>query len=482
MRDDALAVLVDLQGELEQRLKKAGNKMTVQNVHFRELKKDVDRMIDEAYTLIAKTQDGSLRSIALLEAKQTNTVLNRIVGVNVFTNTVPGPLLAQIVKQPVILGAPAKDWWMGQSDDLRTKFSREMSMGLLMGETNDQLARRIIGIMPGENETGLMAVKRRQATALVRTSAISVSNSARLASFDELSDMIEAIQWIATLDSKTTVICRGLNLKLWKLGSHEPIGHDKAFPGPTAHWQCRSTQIAKTKSWAALSGKKIKALDDQTLKQAIEAKLEKQKATAAARRAALEEAEKRMDGQAATVASFEKWAGDKTPEELDAVIGPGRAILVESGKMTMEDLTDQSNRPLTVEELAAAVDSGETPPETLGRKITIIPKPVIRDAETQKAVGEAITAERELTARRQRASAKAVTQITRIVEREAVTNPKSTLTSILEGLSKVLQTILGRMDAEELATWKAFWAERLEQAKRLIGEAGNAAKKILGIK
>jgi hypothetical protein len=63
------------------------------------------------------------------------------------------------------------------------------------------------------------------------------------------------VQWVSTLDSRTTEICIALDGLQWTLPDYEPIGHKVDFPGAIAHWGCRSTQIAVVKSWEELGGK-----------------------------------------------------------------------------------------------------------------------------------------------------------------------------------------------------------------------------------
>jgi SPP1 gp7 family putative phage head morphogenesis protein len=87
-----------------------------------------------------------------------------------------------------------------------------------------------------------------QAITLIRTAIANEFNTARLASFAE--EGVQAIEWVAVIDDATTDECLELDGKRWWLpedpedyDSYIPIGHDLPFPGPIAHWNCRSTQI-----------------------------------------------------------------------------------------------------------------------------------------------------------------------------------------------------------------------------------------------
>ena len=73
-----------------------------------------------------------------------------------------------------------------------------------------------------------------KAQSLTKTIANAVSGSSRETAFLENKDFIEGVEWIAVLDSHTTLICSGRDGKVYPVGSS---------PVPPAHWGCRSTII-----------------------------------------------------------------------------------------------------------------------------------------------------------------------------------------------------------------------------------------------
>lgn len=364
-RTKALAILIDLETDLADRISKA-NPSTAKAKALAAFLADTQKIVSSTYLLLSESQGKDLEEIAAAEGLATAKALNHSIGVDLFSNTIDPGLLEQLAHGPTVLGAPAADWWEGQSRQLQQQFAAQMRMGILTGETNDQLIRRIRGDAK-TGEGGIMKVKRHQAEALVRTSVMSVSNAARLKSYEALAGTtIKGISWLSTLDSRTTHICKALDRKRWRFPDYQPVGHDKAFPGPTAHMNCRSTQTAITYSWSELSGKKIKALDNQTLQAAIDKRLTEEGKTPEQVAAALARARASMDGQVPSVSTFEDWASSKGSAYLDKILGPGRAYLYNAGKITFSDLTDQTNRPLTIEQLKASIATGKAPPETLG--------------------------------------------------------------------------------------------------------------------
>ncbi len=137
-----------------------------------------------------------------------------------------------------------------------------------------------------------------------------------------------------------TEICIALDGLTWELpesgdpedyGGYVPIDHDKEFPGPTAHFNCRSTQVSLLKSFNELKGE----LDPEHVDQISEA-------TRAS-----------MDGQVGVVDGYAGWLDGKSVDEQNAILGETAASLWRDGKLDLTDITDQSNRPLTSEELLA---------------------------------------------------------------------------------------------------------------------------------
>lgn len=365
-RQAAVQRLTELQGEITTLLEKSEKLSPNRLSRLQALQEQTDESIAQAYQDISGKHQKQLKQLAKVEAKKAQGLVNTKIGVDVVSVAIPEKLLEAVVDGPHIFGNSAKEWWNGQADDLKQKFKTGMQQGVLLGETVDQLAARVRGTKANEYNDGMMAAKRREAQALVRSSAISIANEARLRQFEEMDDLVKGVQWVATLDTRTTPQCRALDGKMWRLPDYEPVGHDKAWPGPTAHWNCRSTQIAVLRSWEELSGKELPTVDDKTLEAAIAASLKKQGWSDEKIAKAKANTRASMDGQVADDVDFEKWLRLQPPERVEAILGPGRKALWDAGELTVSDMTDQTNRPLTIEQLEKIVETGTPAPETLG--------------------------------------------------------------------------------------------------------------------
>lgn len=396
-RDEALSVLKDLERELVRAVEDATPGSASQQ-RAQAMLREAGQIIEAAYKTMTRAQVKNLEGVALIENKQVATMQNRAVGVDIFTPRLATTALEALVRKPIVFGHPAADWWNGQAVDLQRRFVGQMQMGILRGETTAQLIDRIRGTKARGFTDGVMNVSKTQAETLVRTSVQSVSNATRLASFEAQPDLIKAIEWVSTLDTRTSDICKALDGCTWDLPNYKPSKGDKAFPGPVAHYRCRSTQVAVTKSWEELAGIKLPTLDNRTIQAAIDDKLREGGKTPEQIAAAKAFARASMDGQVSAETDFNGFVKRKGGDFANQVLGAGRAELWTAGKITMRDLTDQNNRPLSLEELRRAVATATVPPETAGRKVEPTPPPRTPtaapppDAETVTAISAAAQA------------------------------------------------------------------------------------------
>jgi SPP1 gp7 family putative phage head morphogenesis protein len=106
--------------------------------------------------------------------------------------------------------------------------------GYSQGWTNSQIVQAIRGTKAADYEDGLVEVSKRNAESIVRTSVQHVANAARNETWAKNSDVVVGWRFVATLDSNTTELCRGLDGRVFKLGEG---------PQPPLHIRCRSTTV-----------------------------------------------------------------------------------------------------------------------------------------------------------------------------------------------------------------------------------------------
>jgi SPP1 gp7 family putative phage head morphogenesis protein len=134
----------------------------------------------------------------------------------------------------------------GIAESQAERFGQVVRNGLLTGETTPSIARRLIGSLQFGEEARtvrqliaaggeLTAVADNQVVALVRTSINQVANAASQQMYQANPDITNKYRYIATLDSRTSAICRALDGREFEYGKG---------PTPPQHFNCRSTTVA----------------------------------------------------------------------------------------------------------------------------------------------------------------------------------------------------------------------------------------------
>ena len=133
----------------------------------------------------------------------------------------------------------------GIAVDQAERFSQVVRQGLLTGEPTPEIARRLIGSLQfGESARNVRqliaaggqatAVADNQVLALVRTSVNQVANTASQQVYEANQDITKRYRYVATLDTRTSSICRALDGREFEYGKG---------PLPPQHFNCRSTTV-----------------------------------------------------------------------------------------------------------------------------------------------------------------------------------------------------------------------------------------------
>lgn len=201
LRTEILAMLTQLGRELVGELAQAGldtPRTDWQRARLRALLDGAQKRIGEGFSDIADHHALNLADAAEASANSLVVALNDAVGVELLQGVKWTPeLLKGLVDGTLIEGAPSADWWARQSVDLQEAFADQMRQGILRGETVGQMTARV---------RDLQMISARNAEALVRTSALAVNNAAQLAAYQENADIIDKLQWTATLDPRTCLV------------------------------------------------------------------------------------------------------------------------------------------------------------------------------------------------------------------------------------------------------------------------------------
>ena len=290
------------------------------------LVKSVKELTNITYRDIYKHTEAELISVAATASDSMLNVVNGLAQGELLTHTLTSPQPKYLVKHSVIDGATSAEWWGKQAANTTFKFKNVVQDAIIKGEGTDTIVRSIRGTRANGYRDGFMNTAYNNARSLVHTSVQNVANESRLEMMKENDDVIEGVEWLSILDGHTSTICKVLDGKVWDL-QYKPIGHKQEWPGSVAHWGERSTQTMVLKGFGDLPKNKQALMKGQRTS---------------------------MDGKVSGGVDYNDWlkAKDKSnPSFVSNTLGKEKYKIWKEKGLSMTDMVDQYNNPLTVEQL-----------------------------------------------------------------------------------------------------------------------------------
>lgn len=206
--------------------------------------------------------------------------------------------------------------WVSELDQAKFRRLRDaVRLGVVQGETVDQIVRRVRGTRALNYTNGVMQIGRRGAEAMVRTAVAHTTSAARDELYQSNSDLIASEQWVATLDTRTCKHCMALDGQKFEIGKG---------PKSPAHIGCRCVRVPVTKSWREL-GFDIDELPAGT-------------------RAS-------MNGQVSATETYGTWLKKQPATVQDEALGPTRGALFRNGGLSVDRFTNRAGEELTLNQL-----------------------------------------------------------------------------------------------------------------------------------
>ena len=209
------------------------------------------------------------------------------------------------------------------------KIRQAIAQGFVEGRTTDQIVRSLRGTQAKGYADGFLQAPRREVEALTRTAVSHMAGFAQDRFVEANQDLIKAVVWHSTLDTRTSEICRVRDQKKYTPVDHKPIGHSLPWLGGAgrAHWGCRSHQTTVLKSFKEL-GINLPEFDESDTRAS-------------------------MDGQVSADMSYSEWLTKQSKARQTEVLGVKRVELLRSGKLTMNDMYGSKGQYLTLKQLEA---------------------------------------------------------------------------------------------------------------------------------
>lgn len=223
------------------------------------------------------------------------------------------PAVSQIIKQP-ILGSKLEESWtvMGINNALRIKQA-------VINAAQDSLdpVAMVRGTRQQNFRDGVLFARNSGINTAIQTHTLGVTSNARAAAYERFN--IDRVQWIATLDGRTTPICRARDGETFPLAK---------APKPPAHWRCRSILAP----YLGEDTERPFVADTQPVK-----KIPKTE---------------RKDKIGQTTDDYETWFSKQPKSFQLEVLGKGRYELYKTGKVDLKQMVNEyTGKPLTLTEL-----------------------------------------------------------------------------------------------------------------------------------
>jgi hypothetical protein len=215
----------------------------------------------QAYAALYGGMTDELQAYVPYEAQFQYELYRSVVPVTLsIASVVPEQVYAAAMSSPM-QGRLLKEWASNLGANRLNRIKDTIAIGYTQGKTTADIVREIRGTKAMGYADGLLDTSRREIDAVVRTALSHTAQITRTRFTEENSDILGDIQWVATLDSRTSEGCRARDHRLYTKIDHEPVGHSVPWgSGPgRLHWGCRSTSIALLKGQKSLYGNRAAA-------------------------------------------------------------------------------------------------------------------------------------------------------------------------------------------------------------------------------
>ena len=324
------AVEADIKVELMKQLEKG---VSLKSDRLNKMLVSIKEIRGTAWDEATQTWNNEMIGVAKAEPAFMGRIAQTVAPVT-FDVVLPSvAVLTDIVRSSPFEGATLKTWAGTLRKQDLDKIEQQIKIGIVQGESNQNIARRLFGTQVARGADGITALTRKHASAITRTATNHVANQARRAFATANTDIFSKEQYVATLDSRTTAVCRGFDGKTFPVGSG---------PIPPLHWNCRSLRIPVLDS-GEMGERPARNSTEQLLKR-------EGITTRAARRARIRE----LTGTVSSGTTYNDFLKRQPVAVQNDILGTTKAKLWRDGGLELPKFVDRTGSELTLSQLARA--------------------------------------------------------------------------------------------------------------------------------
>lgn len=222
-------------------------------------------------------------------------------------------------------GRLLSEWASSLEVDRMTRISNTVRQGFMLGDTHEQIARKVRGHANRGYQDGALQMSRANAASITKTAVGHLAATARQSFATANDDILKGKQWLSTLDNKTSKDCRIRDRLKYTLNG-KPIGHKIPYlQGPgRIHFCCRSVETYILKSSEEL-GINVGQISESS-------------------RAS-------MYGQVPAEIDYQGWFSRQSFTRQSEIVGVTRARLIRDGGMSPDEFYNDKGEWLTLGQL-----------------------------------------------------------------------------------------------------------------------------------
>lgn len=329
----------------------------IQRARYQSILYDLQNYARETYTAVGADYDEFAGDFLNYESEFSSNAFEQATGISF---DLPNPVQLQSAYRTNIMDLVPNQAGRSIGETIarfgiqaQNQFSQILRDGFALGMTSGQMIR---------NVSEHISLKRNQVETLIRTSTNHLATQARNETMKENEDVLDGYEWVATLDSRTSLICASRD------GIIYPVSDDpEKSPKPPAHYGCRSTIVPAVKP-------EFDLLADEDERRPFVGPNGKKGV---------------IDGKI----TYEKWLRKQPKDFQIQVLGRARQELFAKNKLPLSRFIDPEGRTLTLQELREldVQFNGMKPQEVAQQTISAPEAPVVSLAGVK---GDAKTIER----------------------------------------------------------------------------------------
>jgi len=273
-----------------------------------------DKVVKAGYVPIVEQLTKEITAYGAFEASFQTDLFKKTLPIVLDMTTPADVQLMAAARTKPFNGALLKDWLSDLPAKAQAGVKGAIRQGFEDGRTTGQIVRQITGT---KSVGGIARMSRHKAEATVRTAITHMASVATEQVAIDNPDIIGSVQWLSTLDGRTSMVCISRDGNKYKVNEG---------PRPPAHINCRSKMLNIPKSWKQLG-------------------IDLQQAPEGTRSS--------MDGQVAGGLKYPEWLKTKSKSFQDDVLGKKKAAAWRGGE-PITKFVSRAGSEKTLDDLKAA--------------------------------------------------------------------------------------------------------------------------------